>query len=409
MLNVVKYLLISIVLIGLFGCTQGTGVQCQSPAIPMTDINGNTVCVMSTDDVITPTDSEEIPSEETDSTEEISENQDAMDNLDAETNEQEELIDDLTEIEDTNEEDNMVGDDRDEHGCIGSAGYTWCEAKQKCLREWEEPCKTVEEETTEVSATDEDTSAYPRKEVTAGEMVSFPNLQAVDPEGQTIEYTFSSPLDEKGEWQTTENDVGEYIVTIIASDGVNEIRQKVLIIVSGINHPPKINPMNQVTVTEGEKITLNPQVSDQDGDSLTITYSEPFDKDGEWKTAEGDAGEYQAEVTVSDGEFSSSTNVIIKVNVANTAPVLTIDNTLTVNEGETITLNPEVSDPDNDDVKVSYSGWMTSSSYTTTYEDAGEYTVIVIATDGTNEVTETVTITVIDKNQPPVFVPGAFE
>ncbi len=34
----------------------------------------------------------------------------------------------------------MPGSDRDAHGCIGSAGYTWCEAKQKCLREWEEPC-----------------------------------------------------------------------------------------------------------------------------------------------------------------------------------------------------------------------------------------------------------------------------
>jgi len=34
----------------------------------------------------------------------------------------------------------MPGSDRDSHGCIGSAGYAWCEAKQKCLREWEEPC-----------------------------------------------------------------------------------------------------------------------------------------------------------------------------------------------------------------------------------------------------------------------------
>ncbi|MBU4374326.1 MAG: hypothetical protein KJ714_07815 [Euryarchaeota archaeon] len=34
----------------------------------------------------------------------------------------------------------LVGGDKDEHGCIGSAGYVWCEAKQKCLREWEEPC-----------------------------------------------------------------------------------------------------------------------------------------------------------------------------------------------------------------------------------------------------------------------------
>ena len=34
----------------------------------------------------------------------------------------------------------IVGGDKDEHGCIGSAGYSWCEAKQKCLRTWEENC-----------------------------------------------------------------------------------------------------------------------------------------------------------------------------------------------------------------------------------------------------------------------------
>ena len=34
----------------------------------------------------------------------------------------------------------MPGSDRDEHGCIGSAGYTWCEAKEKCIRIWEEDC-----------------------------------------------------------------------------------------------------------------------------------------------------------------------------------------------------------------------------------------------------------------------------
>lgn len=35
---------------------------------------------------------------------------------------------------------NVVGGDKDAHGCIGSAGYTWCEPKQKCLRPWEEYC-----------------------------------------------------------------------------------------------------------------------------------------------------------------------------------------------------------------------------------------------------------------------------
>lgn len=42
----------------------------------------------------------------------------------------------------------LLGGDRDEHGCIGSAGYSWCEAKAKCLRAWEEPCEAVQVEVT---------------------------------------------------------------------------------------------------------------------------------------------------------------------------------------------------------------------------------------------------------------------
>ena len=30
-----------------------------------------------------------------------------------------------------------VGGDRDAHGCIGSAGYSWCETTQRCERPWE--------------------------------------------------------------------------------------------------------------------------------------------------------------------------------------------------------------------------------------------------------------------------------
>ncbi len=33
-----------------------------------------------------------------------------------------------------------IGGETDEHGCMLMAGYTWCEAKQKCLRTWEEFC-----------------------------------------------------------------------------------------------------------------------------------------------------------------------------------------------------------------------------------------------------------------------------
>lgn len=39
----------------------------------------------------------------------------------------------------------LIGGERDEYGCLGSAGYEWCEATQICQRFWEEPCETSEE------------------------------------------------------------------------------------------------------------------------------------------------------------------------------------------------------------------------------------------------------------------------
>jgi len=34
-------------------------------------------------------------------------------------------------------EEAVVGDDRDAHGCIGSAGYSWSSLMKECIRPWE--------------------------------------------------------------------------------------------------------------------------------------------------------------------------------------------------------------------------------------------------------------------------------
>ena len=38
-----------------------------------------------------------------------------------------------------------IGGQTDEKGCLTAAGYSWCEAKQKCLRVWEEKCQDSQE------------------------------------------------------------------------------------------------------------------------------------------------------------------------------------------------------------------------------------------------------------------------
>ncbi|MFA6197895.1 MAG: archaellin/type IV pilin N-terminal domain-containing protein [Patescibacteria group bacterium] len=56
--------------------------------------------------------------------------------------------------------DQNLGGDRDEHGCIGSAGYSWCEIKSKCLRTWEEACAVVNTNSNTNDNTNANTNAY---------------------------------------------------------------------------------------------------------------------------------------------------------------------------------------------------------------------------------------------------------
>jgi membrane-bound inhibitor of C-type lysozyme len=37
----------------------------------------------------------------------------------------------------------LVGGDKDAHGCLGSAGYSWCDARASCIRPWETFCTAV--------------------------------------------------------------------------------------------------------------------------------------------------------------------------------------------------------------------------------------------------------------------------
>ncbi len=42
----------------------------------------------------------------------------------------------------------IIGGQKDENGCLIAAGYSWCEAKQKCIRPWEEYCTGAASATT---------------------------------------------------------------------------------------------------------------------------------------------------------------------------------------------------------------------------------------------------------------------
>jgi len=55
---------------------------------------------------------------------------------------EQELEELINQSGDESQEPPMVGNDSDEHGCIGSAGYAWCESLGECIRPWETDCPT---------------------------------------------------------------------------------------------------------------------------------------------------------------------------------------------------------------------------------------------------------------------------
>jgi VCBS repeat-containing protein len=332
------------------------------------------------------------------------------------------------------------------------------------------------------------------KTVMEGDLVSFPNLKATDPDGDKITYTFAKPLDSTGKWQTKVGDAGQYPITIGASDGKSSTEQKVLIIVKSANRPPIIKgpdsvtgaeggnivlgqeisdpdgdqitvtysgwmnasskntasgdagdhtvtitasdgkatttktvkvtitktdrapviaDLTPITVKEGDKVTVIPQATDPDGDKISFAYGQPLDDRGVWQTKAGDAGTYNVNVTVSDGQLTDSTVQKITVTKLNKPPVIANFSDMTVAEGDTVTLNPMVTDPDGDKVTLVYSGWMTGPTKQVDYDQAevdnGKHQVTLTATDTAgNTLSTTITITVKDANRPPIFDPNAF-
>jgi hypothetical protein len=187
-----------------------------------------------------------------------------------------------------------------------------------------------------------------------------------------------------------------------AEEDIDNATEEVNGIVEVIREDEGFGRTADIIAYEGDLIDLKPMVSDPDGDEIKLGYTLPFDQSGLWQTKEGDAGFYSVIVTATDNKDSFVTKQFtITVMIMNAPPVIGIADTLEFVEGDVITLNPQITDSDGDEVVVTYSGWMTSRTYQTTYDDAGEYVVTIRANDGKEIVTKDVNIIVQDYNRPP--------
>lgn len=265
--------------------------------------------------------------------------------------------------------------------------------------EVEEVVDVVEPEVIELDEVD--TSSLPKKEFSEGELVVL-DVKVTDPDGDPLELTYSSPLDENGEWQTSKGDAGEYVVTITASDGKEETTTQVLLVIEEVNTAPEVDVSNVLEGKEGDLFTITPVVSDNEGEDTTVSFSAPFDENGEWQTDYDDEGTYQIKVTATDGTNTVTETVTVKVENINREPVLDVDDAITVIEGDIAEITGSVSDPDNDNLMIVYgSPFDEQGMWQTSVGDVGVYSVEVTVSDGENEVSGIVTVKVNPSNTAP--------
>jgi len=153
-----------------------------------------------------------------------------------------------------------------------------------------------------------------------------------------------------------------------------------------------------ISVKENELVKLNVQVTDPDKDTVTYTFGKPLNKKGEWKTNYGDAGEYLIKIKATDGKLTTEKQVKLIVERVNVAPIIKGVKDLIVNEGETVTFKPVVTDPNSDSITTVISEPLKSGTFVTDHTSAGEYKVSVLATDGELETEKVFKLVVNDVN-----------
>ncbi|GAX59620.1 hypothetical protein SCALIN_C04_0108 [Candidatus Scalindua japonica] len=173
------------------------------------------------------------------------------------------------------------------------------------------------------------------------------------------------------------------------------------------NNPPVLSPVGNKSVNEAQALSFAISATDPDGDDLSYTANNlpsgaSFNENTntlDWTPTYNQAGTFtNINFQVSDGKDVDSESITFTVCNVNRSPVLDPISDITVIEGATVTLSPTATDPDGDSLTFTYTGWMTTNSYTTNFNDPGIHTVTVTASDGTLTDSQNITVTVLNQD-----------
>ena len=234
--------------------------------------------------------------------------------------------------------------------------------------------------------------------------------QAEDPDSDRLVHVFTSPLDEKGEWQTNYGDAGEYSATVTVSDGVNEVKEEILIIVKRKDESPTIDsfePQGDVLIEEGQKVIFRIKASDLNNDELSYELSLGGEKiPGQemlFETNYNDAGNYVVSAKVSDGKLESSKEWKVEVKDVGLDGMMSEIKDVEIAETQTARLDL----PDFEKYGLAYEisePIGKGNSWKTGYDDAGNYEISVKVSGNGFEREEKVNVKVLNKDRPPKLI-----
>ncbi|MEK6828416.1 MAG: PKD domain-containing protein, partial [Nanoarchaeota archaeon] len=211
------------------------------------------------------------------------------------------------------------------------------------------------------------------------------SLQAnvTDPDSDNLITTYTSPLNENGEWQTTYGDGGNYTATVTVSDGATSVSKDMLIVVEKKEESPKIDSFtpkqDALDIKEAESIDFKVSASDLNKDELRYQWilDDKKVKDSQeytYDTTYNDDGSHEIRVEISDGTATISNEWTVNVENVDVEKVLNSIEDVTVNENEVVQLRL----PDFEKYGLSYlisEPLGSKNEWKTGYDDAGTYKI----------------------------------
>jgi len=147
-------------------------------------------------------------------------------------------------------------------------------------------------------------------------------VSATDADSDPLTYSLISgpgsfdPATQTYTWTPTQADktlsFTTYTLLFDVTDGLATTQASTTVTI--VNRIPVIQNIADVIIDENNLVSVNPVVTDEDGDVWTVTYSIPLNMVGQWQTDSSSSGAYVITVTATDGISTVARTFNLNVN-----------------------------------------------------------------------------------------------